>query len=177
MADELTNKSKFLSFVLRHKPDEIGVELDTQGWGSVAQIANKSGGKLSVQEILDIVATSDKKRFSLSPDQAQVRANQGHSFPVDLGLQRQTPPDTLYHGTATRFVDAIVTEGLRKQSRQHVHLTDNVETATQVGQRYGKAVIFHVDAKSMHTAGHAFYRSENDVWLTEYVEPKFLRQP
>lgn len=173
--------SKFLSFVLRHKPDAIGLTLDNQGWVNIDELIEKSNqaesgaGVILERELLQaVVATNDKKRFIISEDQQSIRANQGHSIAVDLQLQPITPPEFLYHGTATRFLTAILHEGLKAQQRQHVHLSSDINTATAVGKRYGKPVILTVNALSMHEQGFVFYRSENGVWLTDKVPVVFI---
>jgi len=169
--------SKFLSFVLRHKPDAIGLTLDPQGWTSIDELlakSNAAGTRFSREDLLQIVATSDKKRFSLSEDGQRIRAAQGHSVTVELGLSPQEPPSILYHGTATRFVDSILSEGLRPQSRQQVHLSADEVTAHRVGQRHGKPAILKVEALRMHTKGFKFFLADNGVWLTDQVPPEFL---
>ncbi|QPF94950.1 RNA 2'-phosphotransferase [Bradyrhizobium commune] len=172
-----TQLSKFLSLVLRHKPDVIGLVLDAQGWAGIDELiakANAAGTKFGRDDLLRVVAASDKKRFSLSPGADRVRAAQGHSVQVELGLAAQEPPPLLYHGTATRFVEAILSEGLKPQARQQVHLSADVATAERVGQRHGKAYIFTVDTVAMRRHGYKFYRADNGVWLTDLVPPEFL---
>ncbi|MBR0715986.1 RNA 2'-phosphotransferase [Bradyrhizobium liaoningense] len=169
--------SKFLSFVLRHKPDEIGLTLSADGWANVDELvekANAAGTAFDRDDLLRVVATSDKKRFSLSPDGDSIRAAQGHSVRVELGLAPQAPPSILYHGTATRFVQAILSEGLKPQARQQVHLSSDEAIAERVGQRHGKPHIFKVDAGGMHAKGFKFFRADNGVWLTDRVPPEFL---
>ena len=176
--DEKT--SKFLSYVLRHRPDEIGLVLDENGWASVSDLIDraKSAGVVLTQERLrDIVRSNDKQRFALSDDETRIRASQGHSIKVDLALVPKQPPEILFHGTATRFVDAIKREGLKPMSRQHVHLSPDEPSAVKVGQRHGKPVIFKVQAGQMWHAGQKFFLSENGVWLTDRVEPRFLELP
>ena len=169
--------SKFLSFILRHKPDEIGLELDEEGWTSVdelIELANKNGNKLTREIIYEVVRTNDKQRFALSKDKNRIRANQGHSIDINLKLEPQIPPDTLYHGTATRFLDSIKEQGLKSASRQHVHLSFDKETATSVGTRHGKPIVLNVNSKQMYSDGIEFYRSENGVWLTQFVDSKYI---
>jgi len=169
--------SKFLSLVLRHKPDSIGLALDPQGWvgidGLIAK-ANAAGTRFSRDDLLHVVETSDKKRFSLSGDGLRIRAAQGHSVAVELGLPPREPPRILYHGTATRFVESILLEGLKPQSRQQVHLSIDPSTAQSVGQRHGKPFIFRVDALGMHRQGFSFHLADNGVWLVDHVPPEFL---
>jgi putative RNA 2'-phosphotransferase len=177
MPTDSVQLSKFLSFVLRHKPDAIGLTLDPQGWASIDELLTRSdaaGTRFSRDDLLQIVETSDKKRFSLSADGLRIRAAQGHSVTVELGLSPQEPPSILYHGTATRFVDSILSEGLKPQARQQVHLSADEATAYRVGQRHGKPVIFKIAALRMHEKGFKFFRAENGVWLTDQVPPEFL---
>lgn len=171
--------SKFLSYVLRHKPDAIGLTLDEHGWANIDELINKTNtsGEISnldqtlIQEIVD---TSDKKRFIISADRQSIRANQGHSINVDLQLKPVTPPEFLYHGTATRFLDSIFKEGLKPQKRQYVHLSTDIDTATAVGKRYGKPIILKTNTENMCKQGYKFFLSDNNVWLTEHVPPQFL---
>jgi putative RNA 2'-phosphotransferase len=177
MASDPVQLSKFLSFVLRHKPDAIGLALDPQGWASIDELiekGNASGTALNRDDLLRVVETSDKKRFSISADGLRIRAAQGHSVSVELGLAPKEPPPILYHGTATRFVESILSEGLKPQARQQVHLSLDEATARSVGQRHGKPVIFNVDAARMHAQGFSFYLADNGVWLTDHVPPQFL---
>lgn len=169
--------SKFLSFVLRHRPDSIGISLDAQGWVLVDDLIAKSqaaGTHFTRKDLLHVVETSDKKRFSLSGDTQMIRAAQGHSVTVDLGLTPQEPPQILYHGTATRFVASILAEGLKPKSRQQVHLSPDEATAQRVGQRHGKPTTLKVDALTMHRQGFKFFLADNGVWLTDQVPPEFL---
>ena len=171
--------SKFLSLMLRHKPQTIGLTLDAQGWAEVDDLIAKmaqAGTSVSREQLEHVVATSDKKRFAFSEDGVYIRANQGHSLEIDLGLEPRTPPDRLYHGTATRFLDAILQEGLVKGSRQHVHLSGDEATALQVGRRHGKPVVLSVEAGRMHEDRYMFYRSSNGVWLSEHVPAHYLKQ-
>ena len=169
--------SKFLSFVLRHKPDAIGLTLDPQGWTPIDELIAKSdaaGTRFSRDDLLQVVETSDKKRFSLSEDGQRIRAAQGHSVAVELGLSPKEQPHMLYHGTATRFVDSILSEGLKPQARQQVHLSADEATAYRVGQRHGGPVILKVEALCMHAKGFKFYLTDNGVWLTDQVPPEFI---
>ncbi len=170
--------SRFLSLVLRHRPELIGLELDAQGWAEVEDVVAKSARAnrpLSRALIEALVRTSDKQRFALSPDGRKIRANQGHSVAVDLALPPGMPPERLYHGTATRFVEAIRREGLLPRSRRLVHLSADVETARTVGARHGEPQVLEVDAGTMHRAGHMFMRAANGVWLVERVPPEYLK--
>jgi len=171
--------SKFLSLILRHQPEKIGVALDPQGWIDVDVLLEalaRNRHPLSRGELEGIVANNDKKRFALSEDGRRIRANQGHSTTVDLELKPRTPPERLYHGTVEKFLDAIFAEGLKKGERHHVHLSPDVETARRVGQRRGKPVILEVAAGEMQRAGHVFFLSENGVWLTDHVPPRFFER-
>jgi putative RNA 2'-phosphotransferase len=169
--------SKFLSFVLRHQPGAIGLALDPQGWVNIDELIEKGNAartQFSRDDLMHVVETSEKKRFSISADGLRIRAAQGHSVSVALGLSPQEPPPSLYHGTATRFIDSILREGLKPQARQQVHLSADEATAKRVGQRHGKAAILKVDAPRMHSKGFKFYLSDNGVWLTDQVPPEFL---
>jgi putative RNA 2'-phosphotransferase len=169
--------SKFLSFVLRHKPEAIGIALDEAGWTDVDALlaaAAAHGTRITREELDDIVAFSDKQRFALSPDGKRIRANQGHSVEVDLQLAPATPPERLYHGTVAEFLDSIRAQGLVKGARHHVHLSADEDTAKRVGGRRGKPIVLVVRAGEMAAAGHVFYRSDNGVWLVEHVPPEFL---
>lgn len=177
MSADPVQLSKFLSFVLRHKPDAIGLVLDVQGWAGIDDLiakGNAAGTRFDRDELLHVVASSDKKRFSLSPDGLRIRAAQGHSVTVELGLAPQQPPPMLYHGTAARFVEAILADGLKPQSRRQVHLSLDEITAHRVGRRHGEPVVFKVDAVRMHAQGFKFYVADNGVWLTDTVPPEFL---
>jgi putative RNA 2'-phosphotransferase len=176
----MSRLSKFMSLVLRHDPGAIGLTLDAAGWAEIDQLiacAAKAGTALTRAEIEQIVATSDKQRFALSDDGQRIRANQGHSIAVDLGFTPQTPPEVLFHGTATRFVESIRAQGLVKGSRQHVHLSAEEVTAVNVGQRHGKPVVLRVRAGEMARAGMSFYLSANGVWLTDAVPSDRIEFP
>ena len=168
--------SRFLSLVLRHRPDLIGLPLDDAGWAEIDALVRLSQGHRPLTRALieTVVATSDKQRFAISADGLRIRANQGHSIDVDLALDVVAPPEHLYHGTAARFVEAIRREGLSRRDRHHVHLSADVETATRVGARHGKPVVLVVRAAGMAAAGHVFHRSANGVWLTDAVPVAFI---
>jgi len=167
--------SKFLSLLLRHKPETIGLTLDKNGWANIDELMKKSKHIRLTRALIDeVVADNDKQRFIVEGD--RIRANQGHSISVDMEFKAVTPPEMLYHGTATRFLESIMKEGLTKQKRQHVHLSKNIETATAVGKRHGKVVILEVDAKRMFEDGYEFYLSENGVWLTDVVPVGYLKE-
>jgi putative RNA 2'-phosphotransferase len=170
--------SKFLSYVLRHDPQAIALELDANGWADVDDLiakAQAAGKPLDRNTLLTIVETSDKKRFTLSDDGSRIRAAQGHSIEVDLDLHPMIPPAMLYHGTAATNIETILSEGLKPGERQKVHLALDEHTAEVVGQRHGKPVVLRIDAAGMHAHGLAFWRADNGVWLTDHVPPQFLR--
>lgn len=172
--------SKRLSLVLRHDPGRIGLTLDPQGWATVDDLLHclgEAGWPASLDQLRQVVAENDKQRFRFSEDGLHIRANQGHSIEVELNLQAVEPPEFLYHGTATRFLESILRAGLEKRSRQHVHLSKDPKTATTVGQRHGKPVVLTVRAREMQAAGHRFYLSDNQVWLTDQVPASFIDAP
>jgi len=169
--------SKFLSYVLRHKPEEIDLELNHEGWADVKLLlakAEKKGRIFTMEELEYVVANNAKQRFIFNNDKTKIRANQGHSIEVDLALKPVLPPDLLYHGTVAKFLDSIKENGLQKMNRQHVHLSPDVETALNVGSRRGKPIILTIKAIAMHEAGYLFYKSANGVWLTDLVPPEFI---
>lgn len=176
---EKKHKSKFLSLVLRHHPELIGLALDENGWADVATLLQTATNKqvhITPNELAEIVATNDKKRFIFNADKSRIRANQGHTINVDLALEPMQPPDILYHGTVDKFMDSIRAQGLQKMERHHVHLSSNLATAQQVGGRRGKPVVLTVQAGLMQQDGYNFYQSENGVWLTETVPPQYIEQ-
>lgn len=180
MSKRLESSSKFLSLVLRHQPEAIGLTLDAQGWADIdtlVRLANAQGTALTRAGVEDIVASSDKQRFAIDPTGQRIRANQGHSVAVDLQLTPAEAPDTLFHGTATRFLPSITEKGLIPGARQHVHLSADATTATAVGGRHGKPVVLTVRAADMQRDGHVFYRSANGVWLTASVPAQYLVFP
>jgi putative RNA 2'-phosphotransferase len=173
--------SKLLSFALRHDPAALGLTLDAAGWTAVDDVLSalaRRGELASREDLEEIVRTSDKQRFALSPDGARIRANQGHSVDVDLGLPPREPPPRLYHGTVARFVEGIRASGLLPGERRHVHLSVDERTARAVAaRRKGAAVILRVRADEMHRDGHVFHVSENGVWLTAHVPSRYLDYP
>lgn len=178
MSDNITHISKFLSYVLRHHPESIGIELDSEGWTDVTTLlaqAAKHNRLISRACLENVVANNSKKRFTLSADGTRIRAAQGHST-AQVNIQHQAiqPPDILYHGTASHYLPSILKQGLRAGSRHHVHLSADPQTARQVGQRHGQPVVLQVQAASMYAAGYAFYLSDNHVWLTQAVPSEFL---
>ena len=174
---KLTTISKFMSLVLRHQPRHIGLTLDAAGWADVADLlarAAAAGRVITRDDLNEVVATNDKRRFALSDDGLRIRANQGHSVEVDLGLPPIAPPEFLFHGTASRFVASVMQTGLQRRSRHHVHLTEDVAIGRAVGLRYGVPVILRIAAGSMAAQGHVFFKSANDVWLVEDVPARFI---
>ncbi|SDT46198.1 putative RNA 2'-phosphotransferase [Streptomyces sp. TLI_053] len=172
--------SKMLSRILRHEPERAGITLDPAGWVRVDVLlaALAAGGtRLSRAELDHVVATNNKRRFAYSPDGLSIRASQGHTVAVDLGLAAAVPPPVLFHGTATRSLGVILREGLRPMARQDVHLSADSATATRVGSRHGRPVVLVVDAAAMAAAGHEFRVSDNGVWLTDAVPPEYLSRP
>jgi len=172
-----TSISKYLSLVLRHDPAAAGVTLDAEGWVGVDDLlagAARHGFSFTQAELKEVVQTNEKQRFTLSHDSQRIRASQGHSVSVDLGLTPETPPEILYHGTVDRFLSSIMDQGLDKRSRQYVHLSPDIETATRVGGRRGQPVILKIAAASMHSDGFRFFCSANGVWLTERVPPQYI---
>jgi putative RNA 2'-phosphotransferase len=177
MDDRAVRVSKFLSLVLRHQPEEIGLSLDQSGWASVEHLIEASrrrGFEFRLEELQNVVAGNDKKRFSLSEDGLWIRANQGHSIKVELGYAPTAPPEILYHGTAERFLTSIKQQGLIKGKRHHVHLSADVDTAMKVGRRHGKPVVLGIEAGRMSQDGFIFYLSANGVWLTDRVPVQYL---
>jgi len=169
--------SKFLSLVLRHQPKLIGLVLDENGWADTTELIRLSATKqvhFTKMELQEIVATNDKKRFAFNNDESKIRASQGHSIVIDLALRATEPPAFLYHGTAEKNREIILSDGIRKMNRQHVHLSDNKTTATNVGSRHGKPFVFTVLAGQMFQDGILFYLSENGVWLTDYVDAIYI---
>ncbi|SFK36319.1 putative RNA 2'-phosphotransferase [Lysobacter sp. cf310] len=180
MTDRHKPLSQFLSLILRHEPEAIGLRLDAEGWVDVNELIAKAAahGKHYDRELLrELVRDNDKQRFKLSDDGDRIRANQGHSIDIDLALAPIEPPARLYHGTATRHAAAIRVEGLRKQSRQHVHLSADRDTAFKVGSRHGRPVVLEVRAGDMHARGATFFRADNGVWLTDAVPAEFIEWP
>lgn len=167
--------SKYLSYILRHSPESINIKLDSNGWASIEEIIkNTDSFKLNYEIIKEVVDTNTKKRFAISEDSKMIRANQGHSINVDLNLEEKIPPEFLYHGTASRFIDSIKESGIKSMDRQHVHLSLDKETAEIVGKRHGKPVILIIKALEMYKAGFKFYLSENGVWLSEEVKAEYI---
>ena len=180
MSDSLTGTSRFTSLILRQTPEVIGITLDEHGGADVEDMIagiNQAGKYKIDRDILDeIVRTDEKQRYSYNEDHTLIRANQGHSIPVDVELEKVEPPEFLYHGTGEKFTASIDKQGLIPKSRLYVHLSPDEETAVKVGRRHGKPVIYLVRAGNMKRDGYAFYRSVNGVWLTKEVPVKYLRK-
>jgi putative RNA 2'-phosphotransferase len=180
--EKIVKISKHLSYVLRHNPESIGITLDKNGWADVELLIKKSQEKIefTIDELKEVVKTSDKQRFKFNEDGSKIMANQGHSIQVDLQLQQITPPFKLYHGTAQRFLPFIMKEGLKKMNRHHVHMysEENLGKAKDTGARHQKdagAVILVIEAKQMHNEGYKFYKTDNDVYLTDTVPSKYIK--
>lgn len=169
--------SVFISLVLRHQPDAAGITLDEHGWADVNELIrgiNGTGRFIDLDLLEKIVREDKKNRYGFDEGHTRIRANQGHSIAVDVELKKMLPPDVLYHGTATRFMESIKTKGLKPMSRLYVHLSKDYDTALKVGKRHGEPVVIKVDAAGMCRDGADFYLSENGVWLTKYVDPGYL---
>lgn len=181
MADPQTiATSKFLSLVLRHQPEVVGIALDSSGWVDVEELlaaCAKHGRRITPEQLRHVVESSDKKRFAFSEDGKRIRASQGHSVEVELGYEPAEPPEILFHGTAERFLDSIRTQGLTRQARHHVHLSETAQTATAVGHRHGKPVVLRIKSGEMHRRGVEFFRSANGVWLVDAVPPSDIEFP
>ena len=171
--------SIFLSLILRHKPEAIGITLDKNGWADVKSLidgVNKTGKYfLDMKKLEEIVRTDEKQRYSFNADKSKIRANQGHSINVDVELKECVPPEILWHGTGEKYVPSINSEGLKAKSRLYVHLSSDTATARKVGQRHGKPVVYKIFAGEMHRHGYVFYLSENGVWLTKNVPVNFMQ--
>lgn len=177
MTKNVVNISKFLSLVLRHKPGEIGLILDENGWADVQELiekVNRKAMKLDMETLEYVVDTNSKKRFAFNDDKSRIRASQGHSINVDLGLEPVQPPEFLYHGTAKDNIENIRKDGIIKRSRQHVHLSIDKGTAHNVGSRHGPPHILKIKALEMFNDGYHFYLSENKVWLTNEIPSKYI---
>lgn len=174
-----TRISKFLSLVLRHRPDLIGLRLDEDGWGDIGELIEKTretGLHLTPETIIGVVETNDKQRFAISDDGSRIRSNQGHSIQVNLGLRESVPPEYLYHGTVCHNLAAIRAEGIQRGKRLYVHLSLNREIATMVGKRHGIPVVLIVQSIRMYHSGFSFYLSENGVWMTEHVPAEYIQK-
>ena len=169
---------QYLSLILRHKPEVIGIQLDEHGWAKVDElIAGIRKTQFMDQTLLEkLVAEDEKGRYAFNDDKTLIRANQGHSIPVDVGLKEVQPPEVLWHGTGEKYVASIDREGLISKSRLYVHLSADFQTALKVGSRHGKPVVYAVDARRMHEEGYVFFLSVNGVWLTQRVPMVYLKK-
>ncbi|APW63850.1 RNA 2'-phosphotransferase [Paludisphaera borealis] len=177
MSPRSTKVSKYLAKHLRHAPSEIGLTLQPGGWVAVDDLlraAGENGFPITYDELVECVETNDKRRYSFDETGDVIRASQGHSVEVDLQLEEREPPEVLYHGTVDRFLPSILSVGLNKGKRHHVHLSKDFETARKVGARRGGPVVLTVDAGRMHRDGHEFFLSANGVWLTDAVPPEYV---
>ncbi len=171
--------SVFISLVLRHNPGAANIKLDEHGWADVEELLagiRSTGRKINRDILEEIVAGDNKQRYSFNEDKTLIRANQGHSIPVDVELKEQEPPEILYHGTADRFLSMIEREGLKPMSRLYVHLSKDIDTALKVGKRHGKPIVLKIQSGAMYRDGQKFYLSENGVWLTKKVETGYLER-
>ena len=178
LKDNLTSTSRYLSLILRHKPEAAGITVDEHGWANVNELIAgvRRSRPFDMEMLEEIVRTDEKQRYSFSEDKSLIRANQGHSIPVDVELPVVAPPEFLYHGTGEKYVSSIDAQGLLPRSRLYVHLSPDVETAKTVGSRHGQPVVYTVLSGKMAEDGITFYRSVNGVWLTKAVLPKYLRK-
>lgn len=167
---------KYIALILRHKPEVIGITLDEHGWANVDDLVEgiRKEYDFDKEKLEEIVAEDNKQRYSFNEDKTLIRANQGHSIHVDVELEQKTPPDVLYHGTAVKYEASIDDAGLLPKSRLYVHLSVDIDTATTVGKRHGKPVIYKVLANDMYNAGYQFFLSANGVWLTKCVPKEYL---
>lgn len=172
-----TKLSKFLSLILRHKPETIGLQLSEEGWANVdilIEKMNAHGKQIDFETLNIVVDTNPKKRFAFNDDRSKIRANQGHSLDIDLGYTEKMPPEILFHGTAQKNINGIFKNGLEKRNRHHVHLSKDREIAIKVGQRHGKPMVLKIRSKEMEKDGFKFYESENKVWLTDHVPVQYI---
>lgn len=173
-----TKVSKFIALILRHKPETIGISLDEHGWADVKELITgvSRNYPLDMDQLEEIVRTDGKQRYSFNADHTKIRANQGHSVPVDVELKQTDPPAVLYHGTGEKYLDSIRKSGLIPKSRLYVHLSGDIPTARNVGKRHGRPVIFRIDARKMKEDGFVFFLSENGVWLIKQVPVRYLTE-
>ena len=174
---DLNNISRYMSLILRHKPEVIGIALDEHGWANVSELVKgieKNNHGFNVEMLEEIVKTDSKQRYSFNEDKTLIRANQGHSIPVDVELEEKQPPEFLYHGTGEKYVESIDKIGLIPKSRLYVHLSNDVDIAEKVGRRHGKEIVYQVNAGQMYKDGYKFFLSVNNVWLTKEVPVKYL---
>lgn len=173
-----TNTSKYLSLILRHKPETIGISLDQNGWANVDELINgiAKTHQFNMEILEEIVRTDNKQRYSFNEDKTRIRANQGHSIPVDVELEKLDPPQYLYHGTGEKYRTSIEEQGLIPKTRLYVHLSADVETAVKVGSRHGRPIVYRICAEQMKNDGYEFFRSVNGVWLIKAVPIQYMEQ-
>ena len=177
--NDLVKMGKYLSLILRHKPELINLKIDEHGWVEVDQLLKgiNDRGRYISKEMLDIIVnTNNKKRYQYNDDQTKIRANQGHSIKVDVELQEKVPPDILYHGTAQKYLDKIKKSGIRKMNRLYVHLSKDIQTAINVGKRHGQPIVLVIDTKKMLRDGYKFYYSYNGVWLCDDIAYSYIEE-
>jgi putative RNA 2'-phosphotransferase len=165
--------------ILRHAPEKIDIELNTEGFADVEELLlkmNSKGEQIDFKTLESIVNTNAKKRFAFNSDKSMIRAKQGHSIKIDHGFKSTVPPEILYHGTGQKSVASILKNGIDKRNRHHVHLSFDIDTAKKVGQRHGKPIILEIKALKMNRNGHEFYLSDNNVWLTEFVPIEYINK-
>lgn len=169
---------KYIALILRHKPETIGISLDEHGWADVQKLIEgiRKDYDFDMSMLEQIVSNDKKQRYSFNEDKSLIRANQGHSIPVDVELEKKIPPEVLYHGTAVKYEVSIDKQGLIPKSRLYVHLSADIETATVVGKRHGNPVIYKVLSAEMQKSGYSFYQSVNGVWLTKQVPVEYLEK-
>ncbi len=170
--------SKYIALILRHKPETIGISLDEHGWANVSKLIEGINKQqpFTMMDLEEIVKTDNKQRYSFNEDKTLIRANQGHSVPVDVELPEKEPPEFLWHGTGEKYTESIDKIGLIPKSRLYVHLSGDLETAKIVGKRHGKLVVYKVKSGEMAKDGFVFYQSVNGVWLTKEVPVKYLEK-
>jgi len=172
---DVTKISKYLSYILRHKPESIGIKLNKNGWCSIDELIEKTTEfELTKPHLKLVVKNNNKQRFTFNLNGTMIRANQGHSIDIDLDLKPQTPPKRLFHGTAIKSLKSIKKKGLTKQNRQYVHLSESMSIAWDVGCRHGKPVILFIACDKMIKDGYKFYKSKNGVWLVDRVPTKYI---
>jgi len=177
-SQQLRHLSKKLSYILRHQPQSIGLKLDEYGWANVKELLQKlqkHQTKITWDDLEEVVSKNNKQRFAFNEDKTRIRASQGHSIPIKLGYESIEPPEILFHGTAQKYLNSILKEGLEKRNRHHVHLSVDIETAQNVGKRHGKVVILEIQSNKMYHDGMRFFCSENGVWLTNFVPTNYLK--
>jgi len=170
---DIVKKSKFLSLVLRHKPEEVGLTLDSSGWALVSDVLNKC--KMTMMELEVVVEQNNKKRFEFNEDKTKIRASQGHSIDVDLEYESKIPPRYLFHGTSDKNIDVILIDGIKSMQRHAVHLSVDQRTAINVAKRHGKPIVLTIDSEKMHNDGYEFFLSTNNVWLTKFVPQEYIK--